>query len=60
MDGHVIKVVHGYGGTPLIVLDGMQLKNVKSYVVKGEGGKLPELTVTLSATSVSLIEEEPT
>ena len=59
MDGHVVRVVHGYGYEPIITLDKMTLKNVKSYTISGEVGKLPKITVTLTATSV-VVEETST
>ena len=52
MDGHVVKLVHGYGYEPMIKIDKTLLKNVKSYNISGKTGELPEVTVSLIATSV--------
>lgn len=51
MEGHSLKIFHGYGGTPEIKLDEFDLKRVKSFTLKGEAGKLAELTVTLDVKS---------
>ena len=52
MSGQQVKIYHGYGYSPVIRVDGLELQNVKSYSVKGEVGRVPELTVTIDASSV--------
>lgn len=52
IDGHSVKIVHGYGDVLSIQLDGRELKQVKSYCVKGVPGTIPELTVTMDINSV--------
>lgn len=54
MDGHSVRIAHGYGDTMSIYLSDAKLKlrGVKSYCVKGEAGKVPELTVTMDLASI--------
>ena len=52
IDGHSVKIVHGYGDVITIQLDGRELKQVKSYCVKGVPGTIPDLTVTMDISSV--------
>lgn len=52
MGGHSVKIAHGYGDTMSIQFDGKELKQVKSYCVKGTAGTVPELTVTMDVASV--------
>ena len=51
-DAHPLSIVHGYGSKVNIILDGMKLRDVISYSVKGENNKLPEFTVTMNVSSV--------
>lgn len=51
MAGHSLRIAHGYGGETLVKLDDLCLENVKSFILKGERNKLPELTVTLDVAS---------
>ncbi len=60
MGGHSVKIAHGYGDTASVQLDGKELKQVKSYCVKGVAGTVPELTVTLDITSVVYETKTPT
>ncbi|MBQ2801694.1 MAG: hypothetical protein IJF03_09900 [Lachnospiraceae bacterium] len=52
MNGHSVKITHGYGGDVGVTIDNLNLKNVSGYAVKGEPGSLPEVTITLRASSV--------
>lgn len=50
---HSVKISDGYGDDNLFIcLDDKKIQNVKSYAVKGETGKVPELTITLDVISV--------
>lgn len=46
-----LKVTHGYGNEVSIYLNDMELGGVKSFVIKGSNGSLPELTVTMDVLS---------
>lgn len=53
-----VSIIHGYGDTPEITVDGNQIHGVKSYVVRGAAGSLPEVTVTFEARFVTFREKE--